>query len=291
MKRMLCAVLVALASLAFAAETMKVDFRYRLNGDDGKNHLNWQTKTTKDKQATTTNPNTVADRQIKDKYDATTGASKNMSTKYLREAAFMGKSIIMPKGLYCLLLFAVSGNEQAEVDMLKVERQPMQEKALNISFVHRGIAYRISTDEKGQLDTLSSFMCTESLAENKGTVFAIKQDFLKEGAAPKGENAAPVTDWNLVDWDKVVFKPDTYDEMPEKAWQGTLKTKLKDGVLTVSGKLEKLAKPKKPELPAEEVPPLEENGTSTTEPGGDTGDTDATKLPPPGDAPTPPLKG
>lgn len=291
MKRMLCAVLVALTSLAFAAETMKIDFRYRLNGDDGKNHLNWQTKTTKDKQAKTTNPNSVADRQIKDKYDATTGASKNMSTKYMREAAFSGSNMIMPKGLYCLLLFAVSSAELAETDMFKVEKQPSKEKALSISFIHRGNAYRISTDEKGQLDTLTSFTAAVSLADNTGKEFAIKKEFLKEGAAPKEENAAPVTDWTLVDWDKVVFQPDAYDEMSDKVWQGTLKTKLKDGVLTVWGKLEKADKPKKPEPPAEEVPPLEENGTSTTEPGGDTGDADATKLPPSGDAPTPPLKG
>ena len=244
MKRMLCAVLVALTSLAFATETMKIDFRYRLNGDDGKNHLNWQTKTTKDKQAKTTNPNSVADRQIKDKYDATTGASKSMSTKYLREAAFSGSNMIMPKGLYCLLLFAVSSNEQAEVDMLKVEKQPGKEKALSISFIHRGNAYRISTDEKGQLDTLTSFSAAVSLADNTGKEFAIKKEFLKEGAAPKEENAAPVTDWNLIDWDKVQFMPDRYDGGVPKIWNGKLTARFKDNILTITGTLKKIDQPK-----------------------------------------------
>lgn len=243
MKRMLCAVLVALTSLAFATETMKIDFRYRLNGDDGKNHLNWQTKTTKDKQAKTTNPNSVADRQIKDKYDATTGASKNMSTKYMREAAFSGSNMIMPKGLYCLLLFAVSSAELAETDMFKVEKQPGKEKALSISFIHRGNAYRISTDEKGQLDTLTSFTAAVSLADNTGGVFTIKPELIKN-STETDKSGTKNADWNLIDWDKVQFMPDRYDGGVPEIWNGKLTARFKDNILTITGTLKKIDRPK-----------------------------------------------
>ncbi len=237
MKRFLLVLLMTLAALALFAERLKIDFRYNLNGDDGKNHLNWQNGTKK----------------VRDSFDAVSGASKKMSTKLLRELQTVEKKRIFPKGLYALLLFAVTSPEQAKEDLLSVEKN---DNMLTISFVHRGNAYRITTDEKGRFDLLTGFSIAEGLATNTNRVFTIKPEFIQgyqmpaenpDEKAEAAKNVQGATDWNLVDWEKVTFIPDTYDETAEKIWSGRLKADVRDGILTVSGGLKKIDKPKKAE--------------------------------------------
>lgn len=280
-KKTVLVIFLSFSFLAFAAETLKIDFRYRLNGDDGKNHLNWQTKTTKDKQAKTTNPNSVADRQIKDKYDATTGASKNMSTKYMREVQFEDKKRILPKGLYSLLLFAVTPSPQAKTDTLTVTSSAKNEKELSIFFVHRGNAYKITTNEKGQLDMHSGFTIAENLAVNTGGVFTIKPELMKNSTETE-KSGAKNADWNLIDWDKVQFMPDRYDGDVPKIWNGKLTARFKDNILTITGTLKKIDRPKIIDLddvpiqaqmsgkgqnaPAEPTPPTDSAPTTNSAP-------------------------
>ena len=255
MKKIVSALISALLFLTtLSAESLKIDFRCRLDGDDGKNYLNWQSDTSK----------------IKDSFDAVSGASKKMSTKLLREVQIEEKKRLFPKGLYALLLFAVTSPEQIKTDMLTVEAE---DRKLTISFIHRGNAYKITTDEKGRLDLLTGFTFAEGLATNSKQVFTIKPEYLqgyeeksdeKEAEQketkiptpnPLPESPAGSTDWNLLDWEKVTFIPDTYDEKAEKIWNGKLKTSLKDGVLTISGKLKKVEKPKKSSVNLDDIPP------------------------------------
>ena len=259
MKKIVSALISALLFLTtLSAESLKIDFRCRLDGDDGKNYLNWQIDTSK----------------IKDSFDAVSGASKKMSTKLLREVQVEEKKRLFPKGLYALLLFAVTSPEQMKTDMLTVEAE---DRKLTISFIHRGNAYKITTDEKGRLDLLTGFTFAEGLATNSKQVFTIKPEYLQgyeeksdEKEADKKEAKIPTpnptpnplpespagsTDWNLLDWEKVTFIPDTYDEKAEKIWNGKLKTSLKDGVLTISGKLKKVEKPKKSPDNLDDIPP------------------------------------
>ncbi|MBQ3966902.1 MAG: hypothetical protein II684_08750, partial [Treponema sp.] len=259
MKKIVSALISALLFLTtLSAESLKIDFRCRLDGDDGKNYLNWQSDTSK----------------IKDSFDAVSGASKKMSTKLLREVQAEEKKRLFPKGLYALLLFAVTSPEQMKTDMLTVEAE---DRKLTISFIHRGNAYKITTDEKGRLDLLTGFTFAEGLAINSKQVFTIKPEYLQgyeeksdEKEADKKEAKIPTpnplpespagsTDWNLLDWEKVTFIPDTYDEKAEKIWNGKLKTTLKDGVLTISGKLKKVEKPKKSPDNLDDIPPTSDD--------------------------------
>ena len=188
-----------------------------------------------------------------------------MSTKLLKAIQSENKKKVLPQGLYALLLFAVTSPEQAETDRLHVVQNG---DALEISFVHRGNAYKVTTDEKGWLNVLTAFTIAQELATNSNRVFTIKPEFLQgyeppqkaedtNQGSPKTEpskktnqgtpTASGSTDWNLVDWEKVSYEPDKYEESAAQIWSGKLKAKLKNNVLTISGKLKKIDRPQKPE--------------------------------------------
>lgn len=219
MKRTIFFFLALCPVLAFATETLKIDFRYNTTADDGKNYLAWQTKGTK----------------AKDMFDAVTGASKAHATKELRVLQTESGTKVLPKGLYALLLFAVSPSAQAKTDNLQIQADG---KKLVISFFHRGNAYTITTDEKGRLNTRTSFTIAQNLADNENGVFTLK---------PK------------IEWEKVTFTADDYDENAESIWDGTLQTAFTDDVLTIKGKLKKIAPPEKPK------PEISHDDTENTE--------------------------
>ncbi|MBQ6779895.1 MAG: hypothetical protein IJP62_01545 [Treponema sp.] len=239
MKRLFFAAIILSLSLpTFATETLRIDFRYNLNADDGKNYLHWRTKDTK----------------IKDSFDAVSGASKAMSTKQLREMQFADKKKLFPKGLYALLLFAVSPAEQAKIDSLTVTPQGKQ---LAISFMHRGNAYKITSDEKGRLNTNTSFSMAQGVATNSARVFTIKDTFL----APD----------KTLDQTKLIFSEDVYDEGVAQIWNGKLKATCAGGILKISGTLKKIPKPEKQKTaPTEEAkspPPSDsQNSSDATNP-------------------------
>ncbi len=248
MKPLACLVLLLCAVPAFSAEKLSIAFRYNTVADDGKNFLRWQTDDTK----------------TSDRFDAVTGASVAKSTKLLRALQEPDKKKAFPKGLYALLLFAVSPAAQAQSDGLTVEKDGAR---LTISFMHRGNAYRITTDEKGRLHTRTSFALAEHIADNTAGIFTIKPEFLPgasleppekaeapdgqtETAAQDGAPAAAETDGTRVAEEILPFVPDDYDESAPAIWDGTLKTAFADGVLTITGRLKRIAPPKKP-VPAE----------------------------------------
>lgn len=263
MKNLACLVLLFCAASAASAEKLSIAFRYNTAADDGKNFLRWQTDGTK----------------TADRFDAVTGASLAQSTKSLRAVQEPGKKKAFPKGLYALLLFAVSPAAQAQADDLAVAKDGAQ---LTISFMHRGNAYRITTDEKGRLHTRTGFTIAEHLADNTAGIFTLKPEFVygarpepaEQTNSPDGTNApaaqddadaAAETDGTRINWEAVPFVPDDYDESAETIWDGTLKTAFADGVLTITGTLKRIAPPKKPqpaEAPADET---DETFTSGTE--------------------------
>ncbi|MDE7139340.1 MAG: hypothetical protein K2O09_01040 [Treponemataceae bacterium] len=155
MKNLACLFLLLCAASAASAEKLSIAFRYNTVADDGKNFLRWQTNGTK----------------TADRFDAVTGASVAQSTKSLRALQEPGKKKAFPKGLYALLLFAVSPAAQAQADDLAVTKDGAW---LTISFMHRGNAYRITTDEKGRLHTRTGFALAEHLANNTAGTFTLK---------------------------------------------------------------------------------------------------------------------
>lgn len=278
MKNLACLFLLLCAASAYSAEKLSIAFRYNTAADDGKNFLRWQTNGTK----------------TADRFDAVTGASVAQSTKSLRALQEPGKKKAFPKGLYALLLFAVSPAAQAQADDLAVAKDGAR---LTISFMHRGNAYRITTDEKGRLHTRTGFVLAEHLADNTAGKFTLKPEFVY-GAQPEpaeqtdspnepketavqDDAGAPAettaqddagvpaeTDEIRIDWETVSFVPDDYDESAETIWDGTLKTAFADGVLTITGTLKRIAPPQKPkptEAPADETDETNETFTSGAE--------------------------
>ena len=225
MKHLLWVVLLFCTSLAFGTETLKIDFRYNTRADDGKNHLYWQTKDTK----------------VHDYFDAVSGASKARSTKQLRQLQAPSNVKQFPKGLYALLLFAVTPAAQGKTDALTVETI---DGHLTISFQHRGNAYLITADEKGRLHTRTSFMIAENFAAaEEGTA-----EPAAENTAETASEAVPHAEAPLP------FVQDDYGDNAEFIWDGRLKAAYTDGILTITGKLKKIEKPERPAPPAAEAP-------------------------------------
>ena len=257
MKHLACLALLLCAGAAFGAERLKIDFRYNTAADDGGNFLRWRTSGV----------------QADDRFDAVTGASVAQSTKGLRAVQADGGKTF-PKGLYALLLFAVSPAAQAQTDGLTVTQDGAR---LSVAFMHRGVAYRICTDEQGRLDPRSSFSLAEGLADNTAGVFTIKPEFLYDTADETTGESARATG---IDWEKVTFVPDSYGEGTERVWDGALSMTFVDGVLTIRGTLKRIAAP---EMPAPQEEASEDSGeaaesaeTDTEDNANATGETTAT---------------
>lgn len=116
---------------------------------------------------------------VKDSFDSVSGASVSSSTRLLK-SLWQDKSggRTMPDGLRALLLFAVSGPGMAERDALNVRADG---KKLTVTFVHRGTAYMIETDDRGFADVSVSFRKAEGVAGNRGGVFYAMSGFLGGG--------------------------------------------------------------------------------------------------------------
>ena len=172
-KPLLAVLLCSLATAASAATntalpSITIDFRYNTQADDGKNYVAWKMSGTK----------------TRDHYDAVTGASVSRATQTLAAVVTNNKRKIAPKGLRALLLFAASAATTASTDALTVTQNGKQ---LTIQFVHRGVAYRITSDARGRIDIADGFLFAENIAENKRGVFTAKREALPGGKPPKSD--------------------------------------------------------------------------------------------------------
>lgn len=206
-KSALLAALLLVPAAAFS-QTFKIDFRLNTREADSRNSLVW----------------TADGSRTKDGLDSLTGASRKHSTAALK-ALMSGKdknARLAPKGLYSLLLFPVSSFSAIQADSLSV--QSISSRKLSITFIHRGYAYRIETDDNGRIDTESSFFMSRKIAENqkgKFTILPEYEDGQKEGQA---------------DFSKIEFYPDTAGSA-DKAYAGTLKASYDGKTLRIKGKL------------------------------------------------------
>jgi hypothetical protein len=125
----------------------------------------------------------------KKKVDAVTGASKLGSTAAFNAYRLDAKGkASMPSSLRGLFLFSVSPESTRAADVLSVSKA--SGGAITIRYIHRGSAYEIVTDEKGQL-----LLPTEEIKTRKigHTDNGIGSDFSATGKADKA-------DWTKI-WD------------------------------------------------------------------------------------------
>lgn len=206
------AVLAVSVSAVFA-QTAKIDFRFNFQNDDGKNYLNWS----------------ADGKSVKDGFDAASGASKAKSTSEFNIVRFdsTGKKQAVPAGLRALVLYPVSVYAISTGDAFTASSSG---KKVTVTFIHRGTAYKITSDDNGRIDMMTGFQ-TADVGANIGGKFVLKDEFLKAGG-----NKSSMND---IDWSKVTFTPDTAAADADYTYTGSLNSAVKNGVLTIKGSLTK----------------------------------------------------
>ena len=174
----------------------------------------------------------------KDTFDAVSGASKVHSTKNLRELALdkTSKSFLIPKGLYCLCLFAVANPETLAKDCFHIEQK---DKKVVITFTHRGNDYKIESDENGEILVSDSFFI--KLQEKE----LAEEDANSKDSDSKNPSQMPLPSQESTDKNPPSeqnsasdFKPDTPVDSISMIYKGKLNLQISEnGILTVKGKL------------------------------------------------------
>ena len=181
----------------------------------------------------------------KDQADETTGASKLGSTHLFHAYLYdvEGKTT-MASGLRSFFLYAVNPYDQAIGDNVNVSKA--SDGVITIEYAHRGTAYRIQTDAKGDLMFPDGIFQSRAIGYIKGAgPQVISTDFSADGTAA-------TIDWAKV-WDKSVASGKeitagvankTGDIMDNGAspdsmyyFDGTLKVALDNGIITIKGSL------------------------------------------------------
>ncbi|MGP1602179.1 hypothetical protein [Treponema sp.] len=165
---------------------------------------------------------------VKDMFDAASGASAKGSTKafnsirYAEPAA--DKKAAMPTGLRGLFLYPVAAWDVAAFDNLQVSTNG---GIITVRFVHRGNAYELTTDKKGNFDILTGAKIARKVGDNNMNVFTVKPEYLKEGGDP-----AKMSD---LDWSKITLEQDTFNPEAAYHYEGNLKFAFKNNILSISG--------------------------------------------------------
>lgn len=204
--------------LAFCADTpaketlpsIKIDYRLNIHQPDRSNYIKW----------------TIGSASAKDTLDVTTGASQSLTTKNLLSLSRSGKTKVGPESLRALLLFPVSPYGTIATDNLMVTSQ---NKQLEITFIHRGYALKLTTDKDGYIRVPQDCHIAGGLAENKNGVFTYKEEFL----LPDSDSASAAS----VDWSKIELESDDADETSSMHYVGKIKAVCKNGILTLKGTL------------------------------------------------------
>ena len=243
--------LLAALGTSYAADTtdskktvefVKIDFRLNTRSDDHKNHFYWQT----------------TDASYKDSFDAVSGASRLHSTKEFRAVSFdkSGKQLQAPKGLRSLCLFAVTSFDQLAKDDFNVSANG---KKLTVTFSHRGIDYKIETDEKGYLSVPDGFYILLPVANP-----APEAEQTEAGETPKETEDAPLpADTEIAE---ITFSPDKGSDELTQEYTGRLKLALSgNGILTAKGKL-MLTEKQKSEEPGDQEKASDQEGAPAAPP-------------------------
>ena len=208
--------------LSFAATDSATDVRidYRMNiakSDYTANYFNW----TVGKQPA-----------VKDKFDTASSASVKGSTKAFNSVRYAeseaDKKAAIPAGLRNLFLYPVANFDVAQFDNLTVTENG---GVVTVRFVHRGTAYELTTDKKGNFDVLTGAKIARNVGDNNKNVFTVKPEYLKAGG-----NAAKMSD---MDWSKVQLVSDTFSPESAYHYEGTLKFTFKNNILIITGTLKR----------------------------------------------------
>jgi hypothetical protein len=209
--------LFAVAAFPVTAQKASINYRFNTKTDDNKNYFDWS----------------ADGKTVKDGFDAASGASKAKSTTEFNIVRFdsTGKKQAVPAGLRALMLYPVAAYSVAVDDALTAVADG---KKVVITFVHRGTAYKITSDDKGKVSMSNSFLVAQGVGTNVGGKFMLKDEFLKTGGDKN--NMADL------DWSKVTLQSDTADTDADYTYTGLLDVAVNGGILTLKGDLKKAKK-------------------------------------------------
>ncbi|MDR2484090.1 MAG: hypothetical protein LBD55_01685 [Treponema sp.] len=230
-KIFLAGILLAMTRFA-AAQELTINFRYNLAQPDSSNYLSFRSPI----------------RYVaveKDTFDGVSGASKFKSTALFGpvQTDMMGKATF-PGGVRGLLLFPVASYDTCIEDKLQAAKA--SNGVITIEYVHRGVAYKISTDKSGKLGFPRGNFLMRTVGYIEGhNPQVISRDFAADGTAGS-------VDWKKV-WDPHIaagkeiasgvaartgaIQNDYGDLMALFNWDGTLQVSYEEPILTISGTL------------------------------------------------------
>jgi hypothetical protein len=214
-----------------AAQDLSIDYRFNVSGPAEGNYLSY----------TSAIRYIAADR---DSFDAVTGASRQKSTSLFApiQSDIMGRATISG-GFRSLLMFPLADDSVRREDNLHVYREGA---VITMEYVHRGVAYRIQTDSRGNIGFPRGSYVMRTIGYIKGNgPQVISADF-------SSDKTAAGVDWRKV-WDPNTpsgravdsgspdktgpIQNDYGDMMAMFNWDGTLEVRLENSVLTIKGVL------------------------------------------------------
>ena len=204
---------VAFALSPLFAQNATIDARFNVAAPDGANYFNWS----------------AGSRSVKDKLDASSGASLSGSTgefNVVRYDSASTRKAAIPRGLWGLCMFPIGVYDIARGDALAVTAAG---KEITVRFVHRGVAYELVTDKNGRFDVLAGGRMARGIAENVGGEFVLKKEFVKAGGNPSS-----MAD---LDWSKLALVPDVRDPAASRWYEGSVAMTFEKNVLSVKGTL------------------------------------------------------
>jgi hypothetical protein len=214
-----------------SAQDLSIDYRFNVSGRAEGNYLSY----------------TSAIRYIaadKDSFDAVSGASRQKSTSLFAplQSDIMGRATISG-GFRSLLMFPLAADSVRTEDNLHVYKEGA---VVIMEYVHRGVAYRVQTDNRGNISFPRGSYVMRTIGYIKGSdPQVISADF-------SANKTASAVDWKKV-WDPNTpsgrpvdsgsnsvtgpIQNDYGDMMAMFNWDGTLEVGFENSILTIKGVL------------------------------------------------------
>ncbi|QQO08793.1 hypothetical protein [Breznakiella homolactica] len=226
------AVLIIFAGGFAAAQELKIDYRFNTARTDSANYLTFQ------------GPVRYAGVEA-DTFDSVSGASKSRSTAFFSPYLMdMYGRPVFSGGLRGVLLFAVAPPAMRTDDNLTAEKA--SDGTITIQYVHRGTAYKITTDKNGKLGFPRGGFSMRTIGYIQGAgPQVLSREFSSDGTAA-------AADWKKI-WDPGIpggkeitpgisartgiIVSDSGDPQAMFNWDGTLQVTLEQNILKISGTL------------------------------------------------------
>ena len=200
---------VSAPAVSDGSEDLVIDYRVNVKGSDTGNYFNWK--------------GNVRYMAAEDSFDAVTGASVAGSTHLFMMYLYdVEAKEAMSSGLRGLFLYGVNGASSTRNDKLQAMKN--SDGSIVVQYVHRGTAFRFTTDKNGVLSLPDGMMESRKI----GTPQEIESAFSSDGTA-SGVDYSTVWVSGIV---PVGASPDSM-----YFWDGDLKMALDGDNLTIKGVL------------------------------------------------------